>query len=234
MPNRELRRRMICLAVGLALAGLGVALSTQAGLGTTPISSVPYVLTFLSPLSFGTWTFIFNILFIIGQMILLKKEFRRIQYFQLVVITIFGVFIDVGMYLTEFYVPDAYWKQIVELLLGCFVLAAGITCELAADLIYIPGEGFAQAFCYAKKKEFGLVKVGLDVSLVVAALAISLIGAREILGLREGTVIAAFAVGWMIRQLLQHVDFLRSWCYGAPQPADEAKALTMDAQLTTK
>ncbi|WP_282706009.1 hypothetical protein [Desulfatibacillum aliphaticivorans] len=41
MPSRELRRRMICLGLGLALAGLGVALSTQAGLGTTPISSVP-------------------------------------------------------------------------------------------------------------------------------------------------------------------------------------------------
>lgn len=41
------KRRWAVFAAGLAVAGVGVALTTRAGLGTSPISSVPYVLTFV-------------------------------------------------------------------------------------------------------------------------------------------------------------------------------------------
>ncbi len=60
------RRRLFCLFFGLSMCGLGVAFSTRPAIGTSPISSLPYVLTLFAPLSFGVWTVIVNILFLLG------------------------------------------------------------------------------------------------------------------------------------------------------------------------
>lgn len=212
MVRPDVARRLACFGVGLVLSGLGVAMSTCAGLGTTPISSVPYVLTFIVPFSFGLWTLIINIFLFFGQIFILKRNFRKTQVFQLVAVSVFGVFIDVGMYLSSFYVPEAYWQQLVELFIGCFILAGGIACEVVADVLYLPGEGFVKAVCSTFRYEFGCVKIGFDVSLVLIAIAISLAATWHILGLREGTIIAAFCVGWMTRFLLRRMHFVRSWC----------------------
>ena len=51
------------LLIGTAVASIGIALTTLSGLGTTPISSVPWTLTAITGLSFGTTTFLINLVF---------------------------------------------------------------------------------------------------------------------------------------------------------------------------
>ena len=94
-PN--LFRQCLLLTGGLALAGFGVALTTRAGLGTSPISSLPYVVTFITPLSFGMTTFAINVFFVLGQVLILRRAFPVAQYGQLGVVLLFGLFIDLGM-----------------------------------------------------------------------------------------------------------------------------------------
>ena len=53
-------KQTILLAIGLILMALGVALSIKADLGTSPISSLPYVTSLMSSLSVGTTTIIMN------------------------------------------------------------------------------------------------------------------------------------------------------------------------------
>lgn len=113
-PN--LVRQCLLLTGGLALAGLGVALTTCAGLGTSPISSLPYVFTFFTPLSFGMATFAVNILFVLGQVALLGRGFPALQYAQLGVVLVFGLFIDLGMWVGGLWVPEAYWGRVAEVL----------------------------------------------------------------------------------------------------------------------
>lgn len=59
------RKRFILFFIGLVLAGFGVALSTRPGLGTSPISSLPYVMTFLFPWTLGMTTVALNLIFIL-------------------------------------------------------------------------------------------------------------------------------------------------------------------------
>lgn len=47
------RKRFILFFIGLIFAGFGVAFSTRPGLGTSPISSLPYVTTFIIPWTLG-------------------------------------------------------------------------------------------------------------------------------------------------------------------------------------
>ena len=76
--------RYLMFILGIGINSFGIALITKGALGTSQISSIPYVLSLkYSKISFGTWTFLLNILFIIMQVILLKKEFHPVQYLQI-------------------------------------------------------------------------------------------------------------------------------------------------------
>ncbi len=211
-PN--LLRQCLLLAAGLALAGLGVALTTRAGLGTSPISSLPYVFTFLTPLTFGAATFAVNLLFVLAQALLLGRAFPAVQYGQLGVVLLFGLFIDLGMWVGGLWVPTAYWGRMAEVLLGSVVLAAGIALQIHADLLFNPGEGLVKALCRVTRARFAWTKLGFDVSLVLLALALSLATLHTIRGLREGTLVAAFAVGLSLRWLVPLLRPTRRWLFG--------------------
>ena len=59
----KLKRYLLFLA-GLFVNALGVSLVTKASLGTSPISSIPYVLSLNYPLTLGNFTIIFSIFLI--------------------------------------------------------------------------------------------------------------------------------------------------------------------------
>ncbi len=192
-------RRLLCLLTGLVLMGLGVALGTRPGLGTTAISSAPYVLHQIWGLSFGTWTVLFNIGFMVAQMLILGRRYRWTQLFQLPAVALFGVFIDLGMYLTGFWTPEHYLLRFAETLLGAAVMAAGITALLIADLVFVPGDGLVQVISQVFHLNFGKVKICFDCSLVALAIALSFLCLHRLDGVREGTILAALCVGQLVR-----------------------------------
>ena len=67
-------KRWALLALGMFVAASGISLITQTHLGTTPISSLPYTITGLTGLTFGTTTFIVNVMFFVIEWLLLKKR----------------------------------------------------------------------------------------------------------------------------------------------------------------
>ena len=69
-------KRYIIFIIGLFINSLGVSLITKASLGTSPISSIPYVLSLNYPLTLGNFTIIFSILLIVLQIIILRKNFK--------------------------------------------------------------------------------------------------------------------------------------------------------------
>lgn len=210
-PN--LFRQCLLLTGGLALAGFGVALTTRAGLGTSPISSLPYVVTFITPLSFGMTTFAINVFFVLGQVLILRRAFPVAQYGQLGVVLLFGLFIDLGMWLGGLWVPSSYWGRLAEVALGSVVLAAGIALQIHANLLLNPGEGLVKVLCRVTHVRFAWMKMGFDVSLVLLALTLSLVALHGVFGLREGTVVAAFAVGLSLRWLVPLLRPARRWLF---------------------
>ncbi len=206
-------RQCLVLACGLALAGFGVALTTRAGLGTSPISSLPYVVTFLTPLTFGMTTFVVNVFFVLGQVALLRRDFPVTQFGQLGVVLLFGVFIDLGMWVGGLWVPSAYWGRLAEVVVGSVVMAAGIALQIHADLIFNPGEGIVKALCRVTRTRFAWTKMGFDVSLVAVSLVLSLVALHAVRGLREGTIVAAFAVGLSLRWLVPLLRPVRRWLF---------------------
>ena len=131
---KEIFKRYLVFVIGLYFLAAGIVLIIRSALGTTPISSINYVLSLNSPLSLGTCTFIINMLLILGQFWLIRKNRTRqdiIEIFlQLPFSFIFSAFIDFNMMLTSELHPANYGMSIALLLTGCMVQSIGVVLEL--------------------------------------------------------------------------------------------------------
>lgn len=192
MTNKSLR--YFYFFIGVLINSFGVALITKAALGTSPISSVPYVLSLRFAPTLGEFTFVMNLIFIILQPVLLR-QYHPVQLLQIVVNVVFSWFIDVSMNLLGWLEPQNIAIELVLLLLGCAVLGFGISVEVAPDVLRVPGEGLVGALAQVSKIRFGTVKVAFDVTLVAISLTMSLVFFHRLNGLGLGTVISALIVG---------------------------------------
>lgn len=199
MTKKETTARYLLFIAGLFVNAFGISLIIKANLGSSPISSLPYTLSLKYPVTLGQFTFLLNMLLIAGQMWFLKKDFQKQQLLQLPVSVLFSIFIDWSMGLLGGFIPSNYSMQILSLLAGCMVLGLGISMEVIANVVMLSGEAFVQAISLRTGKEFGVVKICFDTSLALLACAVSLILLGSIVGVREGTVIAALVVGIFAR-----------------------------------
>lgn len=208
----QLLRRYILLFISLAFNALGIDIVTVAALGTSPISSVPYVVSKMMPLSFGELTFCLNMLFLAGQALLLGprrwKENRMFLLLQIPVLTVFSAFVDLWMHFLEEMEGEIYISRVAVLVGGCAVLALGISLSVKANVVLNPGEAIVKVLSDRFKVAFGWMKLIFDCSLVVVAITICYIVLGHIVGLREGTLVAAFLVGPLERIIYPHCRFL--------------------------
>lgn len=201
---KSMVQRYFWFFVGVAINSFGVAFITQAALGTSPISSVPYVLSLKFTPTLGQFTFVFNLLFILIQFLLLRKDFPPIQFLQIVVNLFFSACLDVSMSLLSFLQPEHFLARLVCLLIGCAVLALGISIEVAPNVLMVPGEGTVKAFSIVTGKRFGSVKVIFDVTLILIAVVLSFLFFRGINGLGLGTIVSALIVGQIVNFINRH------------------------------
>lgn len=208
-------RRYCLFAIALFVNALGIALITKALLGTSPITSVTYVLSMFTPMTIGQWTIALNLLFVVLELPLMTrkelKEDLRMFLLQIPISLCFGTFIDVCMNLLFWVEPVRYISHILYLLIGCFILAAGITLEVKADIAMMAGEYFVRVISKRFHGEFGYIKLGFDISLVVIACLLSLCFMSGIYGIREGTVIAALVVGPIVHFISPYYQYFDKW-----------------------
>ena len=225
----EKLKRYLIFLVGLFVNSLGVSLITKANLGTSPISSIPYVLSLNFPFTLGNFTIFFSIFLIVLQLIILRKNFKLEHILQIPVSIIFGYFIDFTMILLYWVNPEAYIMKIVYLLIGCLILGVGVYMEVLADVVMLPGESFVRAIVLTWKTNFGTTKICFDVSMSVIAAVLSFVFAGRLAGVREGTVIAALLVGFIARLIGKKLAFLKDMIFPESVSAEnenEAKEQT--------
>ena len=188
-------------AAGLILISFGVALTTKAGLGTSPISSIPYTLSLILPgLSMGTWLILFSIALVLIEIILLKGKMpARCWISQLLISFPVGWLIDAAMWLLTPFNPELYLVKVLAVILGCVIIALGAYLCVSASLLVLPGDGFVQVLAQVTGKSFGGVRVISDTTQILIAAVLCLIFLHALVGVREGTIIAAILVGSIVK-----------------------------------
>lgn len=207
LDKKELIKRYIVFIIGLFFAGIGVAFTKRSDLGVSPISSVANVMSIKFPvMSMGSWLIIWNCVLILGQIIILRRDFKLYQLLQIPLSFLFGLFTDFGMWCVSFIPVSNYAIQLIMLFIGIIILAFGISLSVIANVIMNSGEALVKAISDKTHFELGYVKVGFDIFCVISSVILSVIffGGR-IMGTREGTIISAVCTGIVIKFITKYI-----------------------------
>lgn len=202
--------RIIVFIGSILMTAFGIDMITVASLGTSPISSVPFVISLHTSWTFGQLTFVMNMIFILLQVALLRSQFRPVEFLQIAITIIFSAAIDFFMHAMTGLQHLALPLAVPLLVAGCAVLAFGICIEVASQILMVPGDGLVRVLARTGKWQMGSTKVVFDSTLVAAAVILSSLygGLGTLTGLGVGTLISAMLVGRFVNFFNHHVFFI--------------------------
>ena len=180
--EQHFKARIIMFICGIAAMTFGIALSCKANLGTSPISSVPWVLSLCTPFSVGFLTIAMNLLFVAVQPLLLRD-----------------------------YNPDTLLERWIACLASVVILAFGVFLEVRAKIFLAAGEGLVNVLAFVSHKSFSLIKNCFDISLVTLAVIIAFMEFGGLHGVGLGTVAAAVLAGRIIYLYETYLHFFDKW-----------------------
>lgn len=218
--SRQIKDRVISFAwqhflllISLYLMTAGVALCIKSNLGSSVISSLPYVMSLAgaqgkaAEWSVGTYTILMNFVFVIFQILILRRRFDPFQLFQLVIGFFFGWLIDLNMWLLSALECSTLLSQAAIQLAGCTIMGIGIAFEVRCGSVTMPGEGITIALSQVFRAPFPKVKIIVDTILVVLAVGASYLFFGEwmwsVIG--AGTVFAMVYVGVVVKFVGRHI-----------------------------
>ena len=191
--------RIAVYVLGLFIITVGINLSIKSGLGSSPVSAFILPVSQITNMNLGTVTTACYVLFVLIQMVLLKKEFHIKHILQIPFSMMFGMFIDVTGTFMDYLQMENYLMQFMALLISILLCAIGAAMYIAMDIVPNAPEGLQLSFCKRFQLPFSKVKIVSDCMFVSLGLMISLIFVGTIGAIREGTILSALCTGKLIK-----------------------------------
>lgn len=217
-------KRFLLYVVGLFFLSAGVALSIVANLGVSPVSSLSYAISLTTGFSVGLTTIFAHILFIIIQVLLLRRFDWKDSTIQLIIAFLFGFFIDANLFLFGQFLPKPgnMIIQLIYLVISLFSVAGGLFAYSAPKFTLMPYDELTKVISEVFKMPFGQAKMIGDVTNVIVAASICLIFLRNFGSIGIGTIVAAVTVGkileWSIKHFQDYVDY---WLDPSKMPSNK-------------
>lgn len=193
--------------LGLVFVALGVGLSIKSNLGISPPSCPPAILNLRwTAISVGTFTWMMHLLFILLQVLILRKRFRLSFLMQIPAAFVFGYLCDAAIWIFDADVPATrYGLQLFLSLAAVVTTAVGIKLEVLGGAWMLAGDKTVAVLAEESRRPFGTVKVLFDVGLVAGTALLAwlffgvLTGNGNTVIIREGTLILAVLTGLCMR-----------------------------------
>lgn len=212
--------------LGLLVIAFGVNVAKLSGLGISPGTSVPYVLSLIyDKISLGSMVMLVYIALVLVQILVLRKKFKPVSFLGIPVAVIFGMMVDfvgvgnqisiMGIKICDFNClmmnfprPGGYVMQLVYLVASIIIIGLGVFLYIKPAYVPMPVEGLAAAISEVTGRSFGNCKTYVDVGLVLIAAILQIIflgGFKSFIGpsaaVREGTILSAICVGQVVKFL---------------------------------
>lgn len=202
-------KRIGIYLIGLLILGCGIDLNTKTQLGVSPIISVAYNIAYLTHIPIGVMTFIYYVLLVIIQWILLGKEFDYFQFFQIPASLVTSFFIQVF----DGIIPAAssYPARLMMLILAIVITAIGASLTVGMKIVPNPADGLANVVGEKCHKGFGFGKNLFDGISIIISLIIGFVFTGGLLGIGLGTVISMIFTGRVIALLESGISILYSF-----------------------
>ena len=202
-------KRLLVYLLGLFLMASGVVFSARSSLGVSPVGSLANVLYRIglskgAPgwVNLGNCTVAVYCLYILAELVLLRRDFKPAMLLQLAASVLFGRLVNLAGALLAFLPePAGYLHQMAYLLCSVPLVAAGVMMYLSPNILPTPGDGMSLAISKVTGRSLGGSKTVFDCCMVTVSVLTSLLVFRRLEGVREGTVICALTVGFVMKQL---------------------------------
>lgn len=233
-------KRLAVYLVGLYCMAVGVVFSAKSNLGVSPVGSLANVLfqigqTYNAPdwVNLGNCTIGVYCLYILVELALLRRDFKPKMLLQLVASFLFGFLVNLATSMMAFLPePGSYAVQMAYLLCSVPLVAAGVMLYLSPNILPTPGEGMSLAISSKTGLAVGSSKTVFDCSLVALSVLTSLLCFHRLVGVREGTVICALLVGFVMKQLQKLFQPALLRFVEQENKVDRALSASMDGYLT--
>lgn len=191
--------RILFYILGIFCLSCSMPLAVSASLGMFPASSFPYILSSVTNISLSVFITLVFSLYVLLQIIILGKEFKWINLFQLVFSALLGYFVELTTMIFSNWLATTYLERFIQLALSILLSGLGVVLYINTELMTMPPEGFMLAILRKKPGlSLGKLRIMHDSTILLLTCAISLIAFKEIRGIREGTLIAALFCGMSI------------------------------------
>lgn len=199
--NLQFIKRLVVYLIGVYFTAVAIAISKMTPLGISPNSSLPNEISLILDANLGLVTAIVFASFVFIQWILLGKDFKVINFIQVLLSIIYGFFVNSAVALVNRVLPpcDTYLLQIIYTLVSAVLLGAAVKVYLAPKVMALPAEGLAQAVAQRFKIPFPTAKNVCDIIIVTISVILSFVYFGTLYGIREGTIIHAILVGRSVK-----------------------------------
>ena len=194
-------KRILFYAAGQFVLALATALAVRSELGVSPVSSVPYTLSNITGIELGTMTIVVFSLYVVVEILILKKEFPPAQLLQVACAFVFGKFVTLNVGWLSGVHPASYGIRLLMILAATALIAIGLKMYMAAEIVPQAADGLVSTIARKKGKKTADVKNVFDLCSVGVSAFLSWIFRGKIEGIREGTLICALGVGRVLALL---------------------------------
>ncbi|MGI6160615.1 MAG: YczE/YyaS/YitT family protein [Christensenellales bacterium] len=202
--NKKKFSSELALVLGLLLNSLAVAFMAQSDFGVSSLTSFPLALSYLLPrLSFGMWSFLWQVL-AIAMLIIMTRSFRWGYLISFFIGSIFGYLLDLFTPLLS-HLPQMLPLRILYYVIGMLILSIGISLLLRCRLPILPFETFIRGVSSHFNWPVKWIKTIYDCTSVLLALLTSLLFGR-LVGVGIGTIASALMQGTLIQRNFRFLD----------------------------
>lgn len=189
--------RIVIYICGIFLLALGGVLAIKSNLGASPISSLPLSISKVSRISLGTAAAILFTIYVGIQILILKKDFKKIQLLQIVFAILFGQIMNFFNIIININI-DNFYSRIFICILSFFITAFGVVFTITANIVPVAPDGLAQVISKKARIDFGKAKIYFDCIVVILSVSILLVNSKGLDGLGIGTILSALLVGRIV------------------------------------
>ncbi|MCI8477076.1 MAG: hypothetical protein HFE97_01815 [Oscillospiraceae bacterium] len=187
--------RVLIYILGLFFLAFGVAISANSNLGISPVNSLPYVVSAIVSRDPGTCVTAVFCVYILLQIIILRREFKPINLFQIAFSTIFGYFVNFTKTIVGDFAIPTYAGKLAMVGISIVLVAIGVVLYIEVELVPMPMEGLSLAGAGKLKISFHNMKIIIDCLVVLTGAALSLLCLHKLVYIREGTILTAVVTG---------------------------------------
>lgn len=196
-----------CVLVFLIICtGVGVAITLKASIGVGAWDAMSKSLALLMKIKIGTMGMILNCSCVIGQLLLLRKEFKLVQLLQIPVSVLLGIVVNFTFYeILSKFIWEGYLIRFLFFISAIVFIALAVSAVMVLNVVTLPLEGLCMAISKKFNRKFALLRQVVDICSIIVSLMITFVFSQE-LTLREGTIIGMLIFGPLLGTFIKYLN----------------------------